>query len=525
MKGEPRREQRKARRGSPDPPGASAVLAGMEQSFHRRSSGWARPALAVLAVLALGCGDTGTSPEGNRAPRPIGLIAPDTVVVGGSARIDVAAYFSDPDGDPLTYGVASSDTRVTVATVAGRTVTVAGVAAGNASVTVTATDPGGLTATQSFAVTVDAVVVAAAEVFQSLLANFAGQNDIGAAAMGVMKDGEIVYDGAVGFMDGDRQGPIAPDVMMRIASVSKPVTAAAIRALAAARRLDFGDRAFDLGQEGGGILDIEPFPWQGDSRLADITVIHLLRHQGGWDREETEDFVFRELRIAEAMSIPSPPGRVNTVRYVLGQPLQFAPGARSAYSNVGYLVLGLIIEEVSGQDYMTYVRESVFAPLGVPPEDVIRGRTFPEDRSGREPWYAAAGTAVNVFDPTGPRVRWPDGGWDHEAKVAEGGLVLTTRALLRFADSHRLWGDDIGRPRSHSEGAGRWAYHTGSLSGTNTLAHQRGNGITYVALFNRRPAGQPDYAERFRSVVETRLNGLIEWPRQVVTAAGRRPRH
>ena len=174
---------------------------------------------------------------------------------------------------------------------------------------------------------------------------------------------------------------------------------------------------FDLGQPGGGLLALDPFPALGDPRLSEITVLDLLQHRGGWDRELASDWVFREIQIAEAMSVPSPPGRKNTVRYVLGQPLQFNPGSRRAYSNVGYLVLGLIVERVSGQDYVSYVRENIFAPLGVPAGDVIQGRTFPEDRSEREPWYDADGLARNVFNPTGSRVRWPDGGWDLEAKV------------------------------------------------------------------------------------------------------------
>ena len=133
--------------------------------------------------------------------------------------------------------------------------------------------------------------------------------------------------------------------------------------------LALDDRVFDLGQAGGGLLALDPFPRLGDSRLSEITVLHLLQHQGGWDREVAPDWVFREIEIAQGMSLPSPPGRENTVRHVLGQPLQFDPGSRRAYSNVGYLVLGLVIEEVSGQEYMTYVEENIFAPLGVPAGD------------------------------------------------------------------------------------------------------------------------------------------------------------
>ena len=340
----------------------------------------------------------------------------------------------------------------------------------------------------------------------TLLEEFTEQNGIGAAALGVMLNGNVIHREVTGFMDAERRIPVAPDVMMRIASLTKPVTAAAIRQLADDGLLALDDPVFDLGQPGGGLLALDPFPALGDPRLREIKVLHALRHRGGWDRDVSVDWVFREIEIAEAMSLPSPPGRENTVRHVLGQPLQFDPGSRSAYSNVGYLVLGLIVEQVSGQDYMTYVRERIFAPLGVPPQDVIQGRTFPKDRSEREPWYDAEELARNVFDPSGRPVRRPDGGWDMEAKIGEAGLVASTRAILEFLDAYVVWGDDIGRRRRKREGSGWWRYHTGTLAGTNSLGHQRGNGLSYVVLFNRR-ASSPDlsyYANLFMEALNDR---------------------
>ena len=71
----------------------------------------------------------------------------------GAAPVNVARYFTDPDGDALTYAASSSRTDVVTAAVSGSTVTLTPVAAGTATVTVTARDPGGLSATQSIAVT------------------------------------------------------------------------------------------------------------------------------------------------------------------------------------------------------------------------------------------------------------------------------------------------------------------------------------------------------------------------------------
>jgi len=78
------------------------------------------------------------------------------VNVGDNVSVDdVSPYFSDPDGDILTYTARSSNTGLAMASVSVSTVTVTGVAEGSATITVTATDPGGLSATQSFDVTVD----------------------------------------------------------------------------------------------------------------------------------------------------------------------------------------------------------------------------------------------------------------------------------------------------------------------------------------------------------------------------------
>ncbi|MCY3808038.1 MAG: putative Ig domain-containing protein [Gemmatimonadetes bacterium] len=90
----------------------------------------------------------------NRAPVAGEPIEDIDVVVGEAAQVDVSGNFSDPDGDALTYTATPSDTGVATASVSGSAVTVSGVSLGTANVRVTATDPGGLSATQAFTVTV-----------------------------------------------------------------------------------------------------------------------------------------------------------------------------------------------------------------------------------------------------------------------------------------------------------------------------------------------------------------------------------
>ncbi len=99
-----------------------------------------------------GIGVTVTRP--NRAPTASGSIPAQSLNPGRTATLDVTSYFSDPDGDTLTYRPATSNAGVVSVSVSGSTVTFVGVSEGTATVTVTATDPGGLSATQSVAVTV-----------------------------------------------------------------------------------------------------------------------------------------------------------------------------------------------------------------------------------------------------------------------------------------------------------------------------------------------------------------------------------
>lgn len=90
----------------------------------------------------------------NRPPVAVDSIAAREVMVDHAHTLDVSPFFSDPDGDTLTYAAAVSDETVVGATVADSTLTLTGLAKGAAEVTVTATDDEGLTAEQSFTVTV-----------------------------------------------------------------------------------------------------------------------------------------------------------------------------------------------------------------------------------------------------------------------------------------------------------------------------------------------------------------------------------
>ena len=126
--------------GSESPPNGSIVLAAV--------------ALIVLSVAACGDGGTGPAPTPNRPPVRIGAIPTQALGVGESVMLNVAEYFNDPDGDALVYVASSSNSGTASVAVAGSVLTITAITKGVVSVTVTASDPGGLSTQQTLTVTV-----------------------------------------------------------------------------------------------------------------------------------------------------------------------------------------------------------------------------------------------------------------------------------------------------------------------------------------------------------------------------------
>ena len=119
-----------------------------------------RMVAAIALATAVGCGgdDDSTTPVGpsgpaNRAPQTSQSIPDQTVSVGSEERFDLQSHFRDPDGDALSYAATTSNAQVATVSVSASVVTIRAVNLGRADVTVTAVDPGGLTAAQTFGVT------------------------------------------------------------------------------------------------------------------------------------------------------------------------------------------------------------------------------------------------------------------------------------------------------------------------------------------------------------------------------------
>lgn len=197
----------------------------------------------------------------------------------------------------------------------------------------------------------------------------AGESVPGVAAA-VATGGRLVFARGYGYADLARREPLQPDHLFRVASVSKPVTGISLLATADDGLLALDARVVDL------LPSLLPPGGPADTRVANMTVAHLLHHTGGWTQYGyPADPLHRSKEIAAAVGVPSPPDGAAIVRWILGQPLGFAPGSDFTYTNVGYVILARILEAASGMPYESFVRDRVLAPAGVDPGSVGRDST------------------------------------------------------------------------------------------------------------------------------------------------------
>jgi N-acyl-D-amino-acid deacylase len=194
-------------------------------------------------------------------------------------------------------------------------------------------------------------------------------------------------------------------------------------------KLDLDTKVFEL-------LKIAPARRSGaklDARLTTITVRQLLQHTGGWDRNKSFDPMFRPGSIAKAVGSAPPADAEAVIRYMLGQPLDFDPGARHAYSNFGYCVLGRVIELVTSQTYEGFVREQILGACGIRHMQIgasLDSRQAP----GEVRYYMQDGAETgSIFPAVTGKVPWPYGGFHLEAMDAHGGWIAPAVDLARFA--------------------------------------------------------------------------------------------
>ncbi len=186
----------------------------------------------------------------------------------------------------------------------------------------------------------------------------------------VAEKGEVIYKKGFGFANVEWSIPNQPDTKHRLASITKQFTAMLILQLAAENKIKLHDPVSTY---------LPDYP----KKTGDIvTIHHLLTHTSGIP-SYTSMSLYRDM-MAKTYS----PEEI--VRLFADSTLEFTPGERFQYSNSGYVLLGYILEKLTGQSYMDVLQSRIFAPLKMNnsgydvTSSVIRNRASGYDRFGNE---------------------------------------------------------------------------------------------------------------------------------------------
>ena len=362
------------------------------------------------------------------------------------------------------------------------------------------------------------------EVIDAEVLKFMERWQIPGATVALAKGDKLVYAKGFGYANEDQE--MNPNNLFRIASLSKPLTAMAVMKLAQDSSLSLESKVF--GPEG--ILNSALYANIQDPRIMNITVQNLLEHTAGWDREISPegDPMFSPVKIATSMNMPAPADAVTVIRYMLQQPLDFEPGTRFAYSNLGYNILGRVIEQVTQLPYETFVRTAILQPLGI--TNMFLGHNLYEEKLQREVrYYDLKERRVNSVSGNGQKVDFPYGGFNLEAMDAHGGWIASAPDLIRLLlalDEKPvvtiLNPDQLAVMTTPSQVALNYAkgwfvnkqgnkWHTGALYGTASLMANLNNGFKWVLLLNARPEDSRFYPELDR-LMWNAVGKVETWP-------------
>ena len=377
--------------------------------------------------------------------------------------------------------------------------------------------------------------VPALAVLDNAMRDLMSSYDIPGGALAVTRQGRLVYARGFGYADTDAGAVVQPGSLFRIASVSKVITAMAVARLIEKGQLTLTDRVFGPT----GVLNDAGYQTIQDARVLDIEVGHLLAHVSGFPGEEAGDPQFASVPVAAAMGTSPPPSNVTVIQYVLAQTsLVFAPGTQYLYSNVGYNVLGRIIEKRTGTTYESYVR-SLLAEVGVT-NMAIAGSLERERHAGEVKYYDLAWCAGDAYDGTGRQAPCSYGLMYFPTIDSHGGWIASPIDLLKFSNGVDGFGNrtsllsaatiaamqqaPAGVPGAHAysgwtvEASGAWS-HAGALTtGTAAMLFRGADQTEWAVVFNRLPLREggtmDDIGAFFAKVkaVTDLLAAVTDWP-------------
>ena len=333
----------------------------------------------------------------------------------------------------------------------------------------------------------------------SIMQRYLKRWEIHGAQLAISRHDSLLYARGFGYADKDRQIPMEPSYIMRMASVSKLVTATGIMKLRDMGKIRLSDKVF--GPKG--ILN-DTFYVNSirDKRYFDITVEQLLRHKAGFTNY-AGDAIFSTRYIMQQNHLTTPPDHRTLLRIVLRRHLGYTPGTAQRYCNIGYTLLSLIIEKRTGMSYENFMQRYVLYPAGC--YDFHIAGNYLKDRRPNETVYYMHSSSVPVpeFNNSGRMVVRCYGENDITTALGAGAWVASAAELCRLVAS--IDGDrtvpDVISPQAvklmtqempdHQFSLG-WNFtprnrpwiRTGSLVGTSALVLRYPDGECWVFITN-----------------------------------------
>ena len=316
-------------------------------------------------------------------------------------------------------------------------------------------------------------------------------------SLSVMRNDSLLYSKGYGWAD-DKE-PMEPSHILRMASVSKLITAVGIMILQERGQLTLKDQVFGPG----GILDDSLYNTViADTLYTKITVEDLLRHKGGFSKKGG-DPMFSTRWIMMQNHWKEVPTKEQLTKVQLSRPLKFEPGTWQEYSNYGYLALSMVIEKLSGMSYEDFMQENVLIPAGCV-SFKIAGNYYADKHPGEVRYYVQKDDEpAEEFNNSGRKVPRCYGGNNVTGLLGAGAWVGSTpelALLVASIDGKPEVPDIISKesvaamteyfdPDTYSLGwndtkpTGEWT-RTGTFAGTSALVKYFPDGECWVFISN-----------------------------------------
>jgi CubicO group peptidase (beta-lactamase class C family) len=325
-----------------------------------------------------------------------------------------------------------------------------------------------------------------ADAVSALVIPFMQKWAIPGLSLAVARSGSLITTRNFGYANPITSEVVTSSTRFRIASISKPITAATIFRLIEQNQLALTDKIFGVGARLGTRYGTLPY----GANIENITLQHLLEHaSGGWPNDGNDPMFQQPSLSADDL-----------ISWTLNnQPLLDTPGRAFRYSNFGFCVLGRVIEAVTGQTYADAVRNLILSPSGVT-QMSIAGNTADERQYPEAIYYGVDLQApyklpVRRMDAHGGWIATPSDllqflmrvdGFANPADILQAGTVtaMTTPSGLNTPS-----GENPNYARGWNVNAVGTRWHNGVLSGTSSIMVRTANQHEWAAVCN---IGNPD---------------------------------